>query len=362
MNLSDIITDFEQTRNDVSDMPDPSTGGRYAREIVGRRDDSGEILWQSRANVKPFALWLKNDRGKSVWDASGGDLRDHLEAMKEADYAGKTKVLRLSAISKFYQHLHQMDRDDELPQDPPPNPAEKLTSDDKAERGVTQTETKGEDKIAPKPDEIRRMCNNIPQKKPASIRTELLIKFMAYCGLRRGEAAILKVDHIDRERGVVTVPPVKSPDERTVPWPEGEGINLLLSQWLDGGLRDAIEASYDGESDYLFPTHESEHISGYTINRLVKEAAEAAGIQDDGINQYAAEDSTYGREAGRMSKIHAHSLRHSYGVQSIRSGIDITELRDLMGHYSIEVTEKYIGWDEEEQIEAGRQFDPYAER
>lgn len=362
MELSDICTEIAQRRKDASKTDTDTTGNRYVREVVGQRDDDGTIRWQSNATVNPWALWLREERDKTLWDATKPDLRAHLRAMQRADYAAKTKGLRLSAISIFHKELVRMEEQPEhdLPETPPENPADKLDPDEKREFGISdrQQDTKksqglqDEDIHAPSPEDVKAMCNNVPGNGPRALRDELLIKLMAWCGLRRSEVATAKEDHINRDEWTIYVPPSKSETDRKVPLPDEKNFKLLLEQWLDHGYRDAVAQSYSGTSDYLFPTQESAHIDGYSVNRIVKQAAENAGIQEE-IGDYA-------RENGNINKITAHSLRHHYGVQAIHSDIPITYLRDLMGHHSTSVTEVYLDLATDDTVAVGRRFSPEA--
>lgn len=363
MNLSEVMAEFAARRTDASDTDSDTTGNRYVRELAGRLDDDGTILWESRAKVKPWAMWLRQERDKTVWEATRADVRAHLRAMQRADYAPKTMILRLSAISTFYQEIEKMNKlpEHDLPGSPPGNPAEDI---DKSDFKMSGKKTKRGDGLkesgnihAPTPLEVDKMCDNVPGTGPQALRDELLIRLMAWCGLRRGEVAKLKVEDVDQDGHEIWVPPVKSDDGRPVPYPET--LNTWLDPWLHNGYRDAVARSYAGESDFLFPTQESEHLHGYSINRVVKQSAENAGIQED-IGEYAESDDEE-RKKGTINKIIAHSLRHHYGVQAVKSGIPITYLRDLMGHHSVDISEVYLDLAEDDTVEVGRRFDPNAE-
>jgi len=50
----------------------------------------------------------------------------------------------------------------------------------------------------------------------------------------------------------------------------------------------------------------------------------------------------YGNEINKKKKITVHSLRHYYATRMIREGIDLLTLKHLMGHDSIQTTERYL--------------------
>jgi integrase/recombinase XerD len=49
----------------------------------------------------------------------------------------------------------------------------------------------------------------------------------------------------------------------------------------------------------------------------------------------------YGRVIGRPS-IHPHTFRHSFAINSVRHGVDIRRLQQVVGHMSINTTAFYL--------------------
>jgi site-specific recombinase XerD len=48
------------------------------------------------------------------------------------------------------------------------------------------------------------------------------------------------------------------------------------------------------------------------------------------------------RRAGIEKRVHAHGLRHAYAVELEREGAPISSIRDLLGHSSAAVTDRYL--------------------
>jgi len=69
------------------------------------------------------------------------------------------------------------------------------------------------------------------------------------------------------------------------------------------------------------------------VNHAVQRAAEQAGIQEV---EYVD------REGREKCRIHAHTLRHSFAVQSLRNGVNSEYIRRLMGHDELETTRIYL--------------------
>lgn len=335
--LEDVYEEFRQLRIEASKNGSDTTANRYVYEM------------------EKWADWLSDERDKSVWEADYFDLLAHLREMKRSDYAVSTRNTRCSAISKFYQEVNKLaERPDfPLPEDPPANPYDKvdeddrrkyLTGDTKKSQGIEESE----DIYYLSSDEVSQLVENVPAPK---LRNRLIIKLLFDCGLRRGELAQVKVRHIDREEHSIYIPAFKSSEARTVTFTP-DYIDLLLDDWLDNGYRDATYFAREKDSEYLFPTNESEHLSGYSINTIVKQSAEEAGIQ-----RVLDVDTADKRE---IRRINAHTLRHSHAVKAIKSGIDVRRLMSMMGHNSLDVTLEYLKMVEADYVKESRKFDPYA--
>ena len=127
-----------------------------------------------------------------------------------------------------------------------------------------------------------------------------------YTGMRRGEILSLQWNQVDLEKDIITIKRTKSGKDRLVPM--GESLkNLLL-----------LLRSETSPSDYVFlypPT-----MKPFTdIKRSFITAIRKAKVQG----------------------LRFHDLRHTYASRLIANGADIITVRDLLGHYSVEVTQRY---------------------
>lgn len=185
-------------------------------------------------------------------------------------------------------------------------------------------------------DEVLTVADNVPAPR---VRNELLVKLMFQTGIRASEASEIRLDNIDRDTNTIRIRNKKkdnpTPEERyrtVIYHPDRNGVGALMRLWLDSGRRDAL-SKYAAESDRLFISERAPELPVDRITRIVRRAAENAGMQEV----------MYQDQRGRdRYKITAHTLRHSHAVYALKSGIDVRTLQEHMGHESIDITEKYL--------------------
>ena len=156
--------------------------------------------------------------------------------------------------------------------------------------------------------EIGRMFNAITNLKHKAIL------FTAYsAGLRVSEVVNLKIKHIDSERMQVFIAKAKGKKDRYV------GLSLLL---LDV-LRAYLKSLQPMPRLYLFenPYVPGEAYSVRSAQKIFQQAKEKAFINKD---------------------VGIHSLRHSFATHLLEKGIDIKYIKDLLGHFDIRTTERYL--------------------
>jgi len=145
-------------------------------------------------------------------------------------------------------------------------------------------------------------------------KISLVVLFGYHCGLRVSEIAHLRIRDIDLQQGLVTVIG-KGDKERTLPMTQAliNLLNLFLKNHLDQ------------VSPYLFPSPRSHNIAIHPdyLETWVKKAAQWAQLDN-------------------AQELTVHVLRHSFGTQLAEAGASVYEIRDLMGHSSIMVSENYV--------------------
>ena len=134
-------------------------------------------------------------------------------------------------------------------------------------------------------------------------------------GLRISEVASLKVsDILTNEHKIRVIG--KGNKERYAPLPDFT-LKLLRLYWIQN--KDKIT------NDYFFPGLYRNRINTYTSEFTIK-----------GAFQKIKENN------GLDNSITFHTLRHSYATEFIKNGGDIWELKNILGHSSINTTSIYL--------------------
>ena len=135
-------------------------------------------------------------------------------------------------------------------------------------------------------------------------------------GLRVSEATKMRCEHIDFSRRSLFVKEAKGKRDRMLPLPQV--VIGPLRGWLKGRKKGPV-----------FPSPRGGHLTTRAVQLLFKRTAVKAGLED----------------ALKARKYHPHSFRHEFAVRLLRSGADIMEIKDLLGHSNLQTTTIYLATD-----------------
>ncbi len=155
--------------------------------------------------------------------------------------------------------------------------------------------------------ELERLFRAVSNLKHKAI---LLTAFS--CGLRVSEVCRLKVKHIDNDRMQVFIERSMGKKDRYV----------MLSPVLRDILEKYRELFHVNPAGYLFEGQEAERpYSTRSAQIIFKRAVKDAGIQKD---------------------VTFHVLRASFATHLLEKGVDIKYIKELLGHFDIKTTERYL--------------------
>ena len=171
-------------------------------------------------------------------------------------------------------------------------------------------------------DELRRLFNALANKKHKAML------FTAYsAGLRVSEIVNLKIEHIDSKRMQIFVERAKGKKDRYV----------NLSPLVLDILRKYLQEYKPSPKTYLFESEQTQ--TAYptrTVQQIFANAKHKAGIK---------------KEVG------VHSLRHSFATHLLDKGTDIKYIKDLLGHFNIKTTERYLHVSKQQLVNIASPFD-----
>ncbi len=168
------------------------------------------------------------------------------------------------------------------------------------------------------PEQIKSLI-----KHTEKLRDKIIIKMLAYCGLRRFELAKIKIEDIDFNTNKIKIIGKKNI----------ERVATIFSEQLLEDLKLYITyVLYNQKKGHLFPQgsslNQKEHISVTEINRIVAKAGRRAQINNPHPD---------------LKNINPHILRHSCARILKDKGLSLEVVQKVLGHLSYKTTMDLYG-------------------
>lgn len=333
----DVNAVIAEVENKTSD----STGSRYAGAI------------------RVFAKWCETE-GQDPFAATPRTVENYLQyqadegGQGDGGYAYQTLTVHRAALTQFYKRAKRLAEDKVVPDPRRESPRDALEWENPAQAvsmgdiNVETTDTKRNDVFANRPDddgatlspdEVEDLADSVPAPK---VRNELLVRLMYQCMLRRGEAARIRLENVDRDAREVFIPAEDSKTGEAHTAYYNASLDFLMNQWVDADR----ESSLHSDSPYLFVSQKSERLADYTVSNIVRTAADNAGHQE----------TLYTDAKGRdISRVTGHALRRAGATRRWNNGADIYTVKELLNHDSVETTKEYLRLKDDDLAEKARQ-------
>ena len=157
-----------------------------------------------------------------------------------------------------------------------------------------------------------------PQEHAIALRNAAILELLYATGMRVGELTSLNVQDVDFENHTVKVTG-KGNKQRVVPF--GVPAASACKEWLEHGRNVLLEkqAASSTSSQALFLGARAKRIDQRIVRSIVHAAAAAANVPD----------------------VAPHALRHSAATHMLNGGADLREVQELLGHSSLNTTQRY---------------------
>jgi integrase len=251
-----------------------------------------KVSWEKEESH--FRLWIEPALGKIALK----DLRPiHLERLKktllDAEKSPRTIQYIFSTVRVVWNYARKSGR---IGGDSPTKGVQKPKVENRRIRFLTI-------------EEAQTLLEDLERRDLATYQMAVVALFT---GLRAGEVFGLRWKNLDRENGLLWVMDGKSGKSRAVYMPDQ--VKKLFEEITPGNPEDLIFPGPDGN-----PLRE---ITSY-FRTAVKMLDFNKGITD------------------RREKVSFHTLRHTAASFLIQSGVDLYTIKEILGHGSIALTERY---------------------
>lgn len=292
-----------------------------------------------KTDLKQFAKYLETafkGTGKKIQDVSLVDLQGWVKTLSEM--APASIVRKKATLKTFFSYLYNMEVISK-------NPAEKLSKTKipvKMPRIIS-----GEEGL----DLLRYFRKASESGSFISLRNHAIVATFLYTGIRREELINIKLEDIrnlesDSVYDRWLLIHGKGNKEREIAIPPI--LQSILVEYIKEHRR---MCRYASKSTYLFVSNGSEKLTTRTVDSIVNK-----GLEKIGIDRFAGIDRTTGIKKGQKG-LSAHVLRKCFATAYYKKSKDIVEVSRVLGHSSVEVTMRYVGYDKEKRCNTANNFD-----
>lgn len=177
-----------------------------------------------------------------------------------------------------------------------------------------------------------------------SFRNRLFFLVGCVTGARNESLRIIKLEDVNLDDNEIKLENTKYNGTYTIPI--SNQMALELERWINVIREPCVDES---DNPYLFPSTKSGKIEHKnSLNRIIKEAAEEAGIQEVvKEREPTPAERRNGVECDEIEyhRVTVHLLRHTFSYLLEEAGLNTEARRDALDHDSIRTTEKYYSYD-----------------
>jgi site-specific recombinase XerD len=281
----------------------------FGDHLKGSCGASHHTIRAYRDTLRLFFCFIANYKGCEVANLRLDDLQvenvaaflTHLEVKRGNTAASRN--YRLAAIRSFIKHLVRHD----------------LQRAQQYQRILALPSKKTHTPVATylEPEDVRLILKQPDRRTPAGVRDHALLIFLYNTGARVSEALSVRVGDISLANPRQVRLHGKGGKERLCPlWRDTANSLQRLPAVREGNPRDPLFCNRDGNA-----------LSRDGVAYILRKHATHASLESPAL---------------RRCKITPHTLRHSCAVALLQAGVDVSVIRDYLGHASIATTSRYI--------------------
>lgn len=163
-----------------------------------------------------------------------------------------------------------------------------------------------------------KLFGKINTKCPTGLRNRVALQLMYRGGLRVSEACSLSISDVDLAEGWIYVQQGKGKKDRIVP------LDQDTAEWC----RRWLAVRPEGPTDYFLVTLKGTKLSDRYLRQVLERLSHKANV--------------FLNDNHRKKNVHPHTLRHSFATERLEDGFNLGEVKELLGHSSIQTTSIYL--------------------
>jgi integrase/recombinase XerD len=262
---------------------------RFLAYLTAERGLAQNTLESYEYELKQFDQLLPN----GLQQASRDELRKVFAELQNGGLSPRSQARKMSALRHFYDYLRRKRIVAE-------NPLRNIPLPKLGHREPKPVNDADFDKLLSVPDTTT----------PTGLCEYALLRVFDSCGLRCSELVSLKPEDLHLDESHLIVCKGKGDKGRFVPIDEPGA--QALTEYMERGW----PVLYSGATR-IFP------LTRQRIWQILRALCIRAGVPPK----------------------HPHQLRHRFGSEVTKAGLELREVADLMGHESVDTTQQYVGLD-----------------
>lgn len=259
------------------------------------------------SDIKQCLAWCNRHGFKNISDLTTDDLRSWMadESRSHARSSLARKVVAVRGFFAWCQHVEYISS----------NPAEILMTPKIKNMLPSVLDEYQAESLMNNVDSKANVSTSCPKnQKAVGLRNAAILELLYATGIRVGELTSLNIQDINFSSHTIKVTG-KGNKQRVVPF--GVPAYKALSAWISKDGREILLRNSVEEAVFLGTR--GKRIDQRLVRQIVHDEAKSAHVPD----------------------ISPHALRHSAATHMLNGGADLREVQELLGHSSLNTTQRY---------------------